>query len=163
MGSCSSFKGKMVTAEFIICIDYQEASQCFSTTGGQQEIMHNLCQLQLQRARRLGQCLSVQEHNDLFKVLLLPVKQSHSRWKSSSRQTYPAPPRQVEKCMYWELHWSYEHTFPCAFRALFQQVEYWQALGIPGRSGFRQSKQFLGQVASASGRLASLSCQRTCC
>lgn len=46
-GSCSSFRGKMVTAEFIIYIDYYAASQYFSTTGGLQEIMHNLCWLQL--------------------------------------------------------------------------------------------------------------------
>lgn len=62
--------------------------------------------------------------------------------------------------MFWELHRSYEHAFPCAFRAAFQQIQYWQSPGIPGRSGFRQSKQFLGQQASGSGRMTSLYCQR---
>lgn len=46
-GFCGSFREKMVTVEFIICIDYYAASQCFSTTWGLQEIMHNLYQLQL--------------------------------------------------------------------------------------------------------------------
>lgn len=44
---CSSFRGKMVIAEFIIYIDYYAASQCFSTIAGLQDIMHNLCRLQL--------------------------------------------------------------------------------------------------------------------
>jgi len=47
MGSCSSFRGKMVIAGFIICIDYYAATQCFSTTGGLQEIMPDLFWLQL--------------------------------------------------------------------------------------------------------------------
>lgn len=45
MGFQGSFRGKMITAEFIICIDYYATSQCFSTTGGSQEIMYNLCML----------------------------------------------------------------------------------------------------------------------
>lgn len=32
MGSYSSFRGKMVTVEFIVCIDYCAASQYFNTT-----------------------------------------------------------------------------------------------------------------------------------
>lgn len=58
-----------------------------------------------------------------------------------------------------ELYWLYEHTFPFAFRAPFQQIQCWQAGGIPGRSA-EKSKQFLRQQASASGGMVRPNSQR---
>lgn len=58
MGFCSSFRGKMVTADFIICVDYYAASQCFSTTGVLQEIMTTFASYSSKEPGGWVKCLS---------------------------------------------------------------------------------------------------------